>query len=182
MEKNKINEPVGNVQWIHRDDLSANLYNPNLVAPPEMKLLKESIMTDGWLFPIVVFNKDIHIEGLTDNANLDKYTIIDGFHRFTITKDSEIFEKTKGKIPCVVLNPVNPLATTVRLNRAKGTHAVLKMADIVQKEIKEGKPMQQIMEEFGMEKEEVIRLANRVGVHKTKIVNDAKWSKAWTPK
>jgi hypothetical protein len=77
--------PISNVQWIDRSELSPNLYNPNKVAPPEMSLLKQSILQDGWLFPIIVVDKTINIKGLTDNDNLDKYTIIDGFHRFTIS-------------------------------------------------------------------------------------------------
>ncbi len=174
--------PISNVKWVSRDELSPNLYNPNKVAPPEMSLLKQSIMEDGWLFPIIVFDKSINIEGVTDNKNLDKYTIIDGFHRYTISGDKDIYSKTDGKVPVVILNPTNPLATTVRMNRAKGTHAVLKMADIVKYQIENGKPMAEIMKEFGMEKEEVIRLANRNGIHKSEIITDTDWSKSWIPK
>ena len=173
--------PISNVQWIDRTELSPNLYNPNKVAPPEMALLKESILQDGWLFPIIVFDKSIHIEGLTDNQNKNKYTIIDGFHRFTISGDKEVYSRTDGKVPVVVLNPSNPLATTVRMNRAKGTHAVLKMGDIVKHQIEKGKPISEIMKEFGMEKEEVIRLANRMGIHKSEIIIDTDWSNSWIP-
>ena len=84
--------PISNVVWLDRNELSPNLYNPNKVAPPEMALLKQSILQDGWLFPIVVFDKTINIEGLTDNNDLNKYTIIDGFHRFTMSGDKEIFK------------------------------------------------------------------------------------------
>jgi ParB-like chromosome segregation protein Spo0J len=173
--------PISNVQWIDRIELSPNLYNPNKVAPPEMALLKESILQDGWLFPIIVFDKSIHIEGLTDNIKKDKYTIIDGFHRYTISGDKEIFSRTDGKVPVVILNPSNPLATTVRMNRAKGTHAVLKMGDIVKYQIENGKGISEIMKEFGMEKEEVIRLANRMGIHKSEIIIDTDWSNSWIP-
>lgn len=174
--------PISNVQWIDRTELSPNLYNPNKVAPPEMALLKQSIMEDGWLFPIIVFDKSINIEVVTDNKNLNKYTIIDGFHRFTISADKDIYNKTNGKVPVVILNPSNPLATTVRMNRAKGTHAVLKMADIVKHQIDNGKPISEIMQEFGMEKEEIIRLANRNGIQKSQIIIDTDWSNSWIPK
>ena len=173
--------PISNVVWLDRKELSPNLYNPNKVAPPEMALLKQSILQDGWLFPIIVFDKTINIEGLTDNDDLNKYTIIDGFHRFTISGEKEIFQMTDGKVPVVILNPENPLATTVRMNRAKGTHAVLKMGDIVKNQIDNGKPISEIMQEFGMEKEEVIRLANRMGIHKTDIIIDTDWSNSWIP-
>lgn len=85
-------------------------------------------------------------------------------------------------MPVVILNPTNPLATTVRMNRAKGTHAVLKMGDIVKNQIDNGKQLSEIMSEFGMEKEEVVRLANRMGIHKTDIIVDTDWSNSWLPK
>lgn len=174
--------PISNVQWLDRNELSPNLYNPNKVAPPEMALLKQSILQDGWLFPIIVFDKTIHIENLTDNKDLNKYTIIDGFHRYTISGDKDIYKLSDGKVPVVILNPTNPLATTVRMNRAKGTHAVLKMGDIVKNQIDNGKQLSEIMSEFGMEKEEVVRLANRMGIHKTDIIVDTYWSNSWLPK
>lgn len=173
--------PISNVKWLDRTELSPNLYNPNKVAPPEMALLKQSILQDGWLFPIIVFDKSIHIEGLTDNSDKSKYTIIDGFHRYTISGDKEVYKLSNGKVPVVILNPSNPLATTVRMNRAKGTHAVLKMGDIVKHQIDNGKPISDIMKEFGMEKEEVVRLANRMGIHKSEIIIDTDWSNSWIP-
>jgi ParB-like chromosome segregation protein Spo0J len=173
--------PISNVKWLDRTELSPNLYNPNKVAPPEMALLKQSILQDGWLFPIIVFDKSIHIKGLTDNSDKSKYTIIDGFHRFTISGDKEVYKLSNGKVPVVILNPSNPLATTVRMNRAKGTHAVLKMGDIVKYQIDNGKPISDIMKEFGMEKEEVVRLANRMGIHKSEIIIDTDWSNSWIP-
>jgi len=177
-----MKQPIDNVVWLDRNDLSPNLYNPNMVAPPEMDLLKQSILSDGWLFPIIVFDKTINIDGLTDNKNFDKYTIIDGFHRYTLSGTQDFIKLFQGKIPCIVLNPINPIATTVRMNRAKGTHAVLKMGDIVKHEIDNKKSINQIMKEFGMEKEEVIRLANRMGIHKNSIITDTEWSNSWTPK
>lgn len=176
-----FNMPITNVTWIHRDNLSANLYNPNAVAPPEMALLKQSIVEDGWLFPIIVFDASIHIEGLTANPNKDLHTIIDGFHRYTISGHKEVYALTEGFLPCIVLNPTNPLATTVRLNRAKGTHAVLKMAEIVQKELEGGRSIDLIMKDYGMEKEEVVRLANRLGIHLSKQITGAGYSKSWKP-
>ena len=107
--------------------------------------------------------------------------IIDGFHRYTISGQKEIYSMTDGKVPVLILNPINPLATTVRMNRAKGTHAVLKMGDIVKYQIENGKPLSDIMKEFGMEKEEVVRLANRMGIQKSDIIIDTEWSNSWIP-
>lgn len=167
-----INQPVSNIQWLHRDELSPNLYNPNSVAPPEKKLLKVSILEDGWLFPILVLSKE--------NSE-DKFTIIDGFHRWTISADKDIYQLTDGYLPVIVLNPRNRMATTVRMNRAKGTHAVLKMADIITNEVKKGRSLEELMNSYGMEKEEVIRLTNANGIPQTEIVKNNEWSKSWTP-
>lgn len=177
----KENQPINKIVWIKRDELSANLYNPNAVAKPEMRLLKQSILEDGWLFPILVFDKSIHIEGMTNNADHNVYTIVDGFHRFTISKDPEVYKLTDGFVPCIIINPKNPMATTVRMNRAKGNHAVLKMSEIVLNQVERGVPVENIMKEFGMEKEEVMRLSRRGGISLSDRVRNADWSEAWVP-
>lgn len=177
-----VKQPVSKITWLHRDELSPNLYNPNHVFKPEMELLKESILSDGWLFPIVVLDKSIHLTGLTDNEGRNKYTIIDGFHRHKTSGDKDVYTLTDGLVPCIILNPANPMATTVRLNRAKGTHAVLKMAEIIQKQLELGKSMPEMCKEFGMEEEEVIRLANRAGIPKSTVIAQGTFGKAWQPK
>lgn len=174
-------QPISNVQWVHRDELNPNLYNPNKMAPPELKLLSESISRDGWLFPICVLPKTVHIEGLTDNAELQCYTIIDGFHRYMTSGKPEVYQLTNGYVPVVFPLGLDHIATTVRMNRVKGTHTVLGMADIVEILVKQGKTVEYIMAEYGMEAEEVFRLANRKGIPKTELVMGAEWSKAWTP-
>ena len=177
MKTNK--QPINDVKWLHRNELSANLYNPNHVAPPEIKLLKESILNDGWLFPILVLDKKIKLDGLTSTE--DKYTIIDGFHRYTISKDKKIYNLTDGYLPVLILNPKNIISTTVRMNRAKGTHSVIKMSDIIEHEIKAGKSLKYIMNNYGMEKEEVIRLSYSKGIHKSNIIEEDDFSQAWEP-
>lgn len=180
-ENNLSKQPISTVQWIHRDELSPNLYNPNRVAPPEMLLLRESIVRDGWLFPILVLDKSIHIPGLDGNENLDRYTIIDGFHRYTVSGHKDVYALTEGKVPVLVLNPDNPMATTVRMNRAKGTHGVLKMAEIVEAELKAGRKPSDLVTAYGMEPEEVRRLANRRGVYQSEEVVGKDWSFSWKP-
>jgi ParB-like chromosome segregation protein Spo0J len=162
-------QPVNRVQWVHRDNLKPNRYNPNAVAPPEMKLLKISILEDGWTQPIVT---------------LENGEIVDGFHRWTVSGDVEVYRKTGGYVPIVVISPGDKASqqmATVRHNRARGTHAVLKMADIVSGMIAEGMSMNEICERLQMEDEEVIRLANRKGIPKTDIVVNNEWSKSWKP-
>lgn len=161
--------PVSNVQWVHRDMLKPNNYNPNAVAPPELRLLAISIIEDGWTQPIVI--------------NPDN-TIVDGFHRWTVSGKKKVYGLTAGFVPVVILNPENVThqqMSTIRHNRARGTHAVLKMADIVQSMIEQHLSMEEICTRLQMEEEEVIRLANRKGIPKTDIIRNTEFSKAWTP-
>lgn len=147
--------------------LKPNHYNPNYVAPPELKLLKLSILEDGWTQPIV--------------AHSDM-TIVDGFHRWTVSGHKEIFELTEGLVPVVVLAEKSieqRMSATVRHNRARGTHALLKMSDIVVAMLDEGKSNQEIMEHLGMDEEEVLRLANRNGV--TVSVEGLDFGASWIP-
>ena len=166
----KENQPINNVQWIHRDKLKPNNYNPNKVAPPEMKLLKISIIEDGWTQPIV--------------AN-DDLTIVDGFHRWTVSGHKEIFALTDGYVPVVVLKPADSnqrKMATIRHNRARGTHGVLQMSEILADMVKEGLTGEEIMDRLQMEKEEAVRLLNRIGIPKLQVFKDIEFSKAWTPK
>jgi ParB-like chromosome segregation protein Spo0J len=171
MEKRKReDQPINRVQWIHRSELLPNDYNPNAVAPPELKLLKISILEDGWTQPIV--------------ANPDM-TIVDGFHRWTVSGHKEIYELTDGLVPVVIITPRDEASqkmATIRHNRARGTHGVLHMATIVESMIKDGLSVEEIMERVGMENEEVVRLAIRKGIPTTDLVRNADWSKSWTPK
>lgn len=168
-DKHNVGQPIDAVVWIHRDELKPNHYNPNSVAPAELRLLKISILEDGWTQPIV--------------ANADK-TIVDGFHRWSVSGHKDIFKLTGGLVPVVFVKPrdeASQMMATIRHNRARGTHAVLRMADIVESMIKGGLCMEEISERLQMETEEVVRLANRKGIPKTDIVTNKEWSKAWVP-
>lgn len=160
-------QPINRVKWVHRDALTPNGYNPNRVAPPELALLKISIAEDGWTQPIVV-NPD--------------GTIVDGFHRWTVSGDPDIMAMTGGMVPVVQTSPENEAQqqmATIRHNRARGTHGVLDMARIVQGMIEGGMSQQEIMSRLQMEAEEVIRLASRVGIPKSAIIQNDEFSKAW---
>jgi ParB-like chromosome segregation protein Spo0J len=163
-------QPVSRVKWVPRESLKPNGYNPNAVAPPEMKLLKISIIEDGWTQPIVI--------------NPDN-TIVDGFHRWTAAGDAKIRELTDGLVPVVMIQPKDEASqqmATIRHNRARGTHAVLAMADIVESMIQVKMTMEEICYRLQMEREEVVRLAMRKGIPQTEIVTMAEWSNAWVPR
>ena len=164
-----MKQPIDKVKWIDRNKLKPNNYNPNMVAPPELRLLKISILEDGWTQPIV--------------ANADM-TIVDGFHRWTISGDKDIMKVTDGKVPVVIMEPKDSshqMMSTIRHNRARGTHAVLKMSDIVADLKEQGLNQQEIEKRLQMEDEEVVRLTLREGVPLTEKVTKTEWSKSWVP-
>lgn len=145
-------QPISSVAWIHRAKLTLNIYNPNIVPPLELALLKISIKEDGWTQPIVA------------RADLE---IIDGFHRWSVSADPEIYAMTGGLVPVVVLPAVegdkaHQMMSTIRHNRARGSHYVLRMADIVNELVNELRlSPEEIMKRLGMEAEEVKRLYER---------------------
>lgn len=161
-------QPLERLEWVKRDTLKPNLYNPNHVARPELRLLKISILEDGWTQPIVA---------------LDDYTIVDGYHRWTIAADPEIAALTGGMVPVVrlPLDPIHRMMSTIRHNRARGHHAVLKMAEIVQTMIRDGVELNEIQDRLSMEDEEVIRLADRAGMPLRTVKKGGKAGKAWIP-
>jgi ParB-like chromosome segregation protein Spo0J len=145
-------QPLANIEWIHRDELHANHYNPNHVAPVEMRLLKISILEDGWTQPIVA---------------LGSGEIVDGFHRWTTSKDPEVYAMTDGLVPVVRINPSKDQQkmATIRHNRARGSHAVLKMADIVKELIDgDGLSFDEVGQRLQMDDEEVERLYDASGM------------------
>lgn len=164
------NQPLNEVVWRDREELSPNHYNPNRVAPKELNLLKISILEDGWTQPIVI-NPDM--------------TIVDGFHRWTVSADEKVNKLTKGKVPTVMIRPKDASSqqmATIRHNRARGTHAVLEMSNIVSDMVQEGLSGEEIMKRLQMEKEEVVRLLFRSGIPKSDVFKDSDFSKAWQPK
>lgn len=145
-------QPVAGVRWVPRDHLHANDWNPNRQAPPEFKLLKVSLLENGWTQPIVARPRD------------GKLQIVDGYHRWLLTEDREVAALTAGLVPVVVLPEVDEAtarAATVRHNRARGTHGVLPMADIVAALLDLGLEPAEIQKRLGMDAEEVDRLADR---------------------
>ena len=161
--------PLEQLKWVNRDTLTPNSYNPNSVAPPELDLLKTSILEDGWTQPIVI--------------NPDN-TIVDGFHRWTVSGHDEIRELTGGFVPVVILQPKDSehqQMSTIRHNRARGRHGVLEMGSIVADLMKNGLSTEEIMKRLKMEREEVIRLTQTQGVFGHPDL-DKPYSKSWTPK
>lgn len=145
-------QPISEVRWLPRTSLSANSYNPNKQAPPEHRLLKVSILENGWTQPVVARPEAGALE------------IVDGYHRWTVAADPEVAALTDGLVPVVVLPPTDPATArmaTIRHNRARGTHHVLGMAEIVTDLLSYGLTPDEISSRLEMDPEEVERLADR---------------------
>jgi len=149
--------PVYNVLRVPIEKIRANSYNPNAVAPPEMKLLEISIWEDGYTMPAVCYY-------LQDE---DVYEIVDGYHRYTTLKTSKrIFEREKGMLPVVVINKdeSNRMASTIRHNRARGSHSIELMSNIVAELTQSGMSDAWILKHIGMDKDELLRLKQVTGI------------------
>ena len=162
-------EPVDCVRWIPADKVKANEYNPNRVASAEMKLLHTSIKLDGYTQPIVAYK--------LDNG---EYEVVDGFHRNRVGKEyKDINKRIHGYLPIVVLNkPLDErIGSTIRHNRARGTHQIRSMSEIVIDLSKAGWTEEEISKKIGMELDEVIKLKQITGLKEA--FQNHEFSKSW---
>lgn len=162
--------PVYNVQRVHETKIRANAYNPNAVAPPEMKLLELSIWEDGYTMPIVCY----YI------PEEDIYEIVDGYHRYTTLKTSQrIYDREQGYLPIVVINKdiSNRMASTIRHNRARGSHSIELMSNIVSDLVNAGMSDAWILRHIGMDKDELLRLKQITGL--ASLFESEEFSMAW---
>ena len=169
-KKNKDNPcniefPVLNVKMVDIDKVIANDYNPNKVAPPEMRLLKHSIEEDGYTQPIVTYY----------DKEQDIYIVVDGFHRYRCAK--EYFHLKQIPIVTIDKDLENRMASTIRHNRARGTHQIIDMSHIVITLTQNGWTEQEISKHLGMELDEIIRLKQITGLRDS-FANHV-FSKSW---
>lgn len=161
--------PVYNVQRVPVEKIQANTYNPNHVAPPEMKLLYDSIKNDGYTMPIVCYYL----------ADIDKYEIVDGYHRYTtMLTHKDIYEREDGCLPVTVINkPLSDrMASTVRHNRARGSHDINLMVNIVSELHEAGMSDAWILKHLGMDADELLRLKQISGL--AALFKDKEFSEA----
>jgi ParB-like chromosome segregation protein Spo0J len=166
-------QPVDMVKWVDVDEVQANDYNPNSVAGTEMQLLYRSIKNDGYTQPVVTIWDE----------TLEKYVIIDGFHRyFTLKSNADLQEWTHGKLPVVVLKKEmnERMAATVRHNRARGSHSVGGMSNMVFKMLDNGWSDEHICNHLGMDADELLRLKHITGF--SKLFENAEYNRAWVTK
>lgn len=164
--------PVYNVISVPVNKIKPNTYNPNAVAPPEMKLLYESIKADGYTMPIVCYY----------SRENDVYIIVDGFHRYRVILEyKDIYERENGRLPVSVIDkPIDQrMASTIRHNRARGNHNVDLMSNIVKELHELGRSDAWISRHLGMDKDEILRLKQITGL--AALFKDVKFGKAWKP-
>jgi ParB-like chromosome segregation protein Spo0J len=164
-------EPVDFVRWVRADDVTANDYNPNSVAPPEMELLRLSISADGYTQPIVA------------NLEDDSMVVVDGFHRHRVGKEClDVQARVKGYLPVVQIRSErvgreDRMASTIRHNRARGKHSVDAMSAIVVDLKRRNWSDEKIGRELGMDPDEVLRLTQISGLRE--MFADVDFSQAW---
>ena len=141
-------KPLSTLEWVDREIVVPNAYNPNKVSEENLKLLVQSILTNGWTLPIVV---------------RPDYTIIDGFHRWTVSGREPLLSKLGGKVPVVIVDhhsKAEDMYGTITHNRARGTHLLEPMKNIVKTLLDEGKTVKEIGKQLGMRPEEIFRLTD----------------------
>lgn len=168
----EFKSPVYDVMAVPVEKIKANNYNPNAVAPPEMKLLYESIKADGYTMPIVCYYV----------KEEDVYVIVDGFHRYRIMLEhKDIYEREGGMLPVSVIDKSldHRMASTIRHNRARGNHDVELMSNIVKELHELGRSDAWISKHLGMDKDEILRLKQITGL--AALFKDVQFGKAWKP-
>lgn len=153
----KYCSPVYNIKAVPIEKIQANSYNPNHVATPEMELLYQSIKSDGYTMPIVCY----YLE------DVDKYEIVDGFHRYTtMMRHKDIYDRENGMMPVSVIDkPISErMASTIRHNRARGSHDIRLMTNIVTELVESGCSDKWILKNLGMEADELLRLKQFSGL------------------
>jgi ParB-like chromosome segregation protein Spo0J len=168
--KNDYKSPVYAVKAVPIEKIQANSYNPNMFAPPEMRLLYHSIKEDGYTMPIVCYYL----------SNIDRYEIVDGFHRYRVmVKHRDIYERENGLLPVVVIEKdiSNRMVSTIRHNRARGSHNVELMSNIVSELIQAGMSDSWILKNIGMDTDELLRLKQITGL--TALFKDREFSKSF---
>ena len=156
-KKASYRSPVYEIRAVPVEKVVANSYNPNIVAPPEMKLLELSIWEDGYTMPCVCYY----------DAEHDRYELVDGYHRYMVLKTSKrIYARERGLLPVAVIEKdlSNRIASTIRHNRARGTHNLELMSEIVAELTKANMSDRWIMRHIGMDSDELLRLKQITGL------------------
>ena len=168
----KLKSPVYNIMAVPIEKIEPNTYNPNAVAPPEMRLLYDSIKEDGYTMPIVCYH----------DKERDKFVIVDGFHRYRVMLEhKDIYDRENGLLPVSVIDKSmdNRMASTIRHNRARGAHDVDLMSNIIKELHELGRSDAWISKHLGMDKDEILRLKQITGL--AALFKDVEFGMSWEP-
>ena len=169
---NNFKSPVYTILAVPMEKIVPNDYNPNVMAPPEIKLLYDSIREDGYTMPIVCYY----------DRERDLYVIVDGFHRYRVMRDyPDIYEREGGMLPVSVIDkPLSGrMASTIRHNRARGSHDVDLMSNIIRDLHDIGRSDAWISKHLGMDRDEILRLKQITGL--AALFRDVEFGQAWRP-
>ncbi len=161
--------PVDCVLWVKQEAVESNQYNPNVIPPPEMELLKRSVLEDGYTQPVVVWQE--HEDG---------FEVVDGHHRKLTAHVPAISKRVQGRLPITILKRTgiaDRMASTIRHNRARGSHSIDLMQDIVTELVSVGMSDGWIMKHIGMDVDELLRLKQLTGL--AALFKDAEFSRSW---
>ena len=166
-----MKDPIMSIEWVDAATLYPNPWNPNRVASAELRLLEQSILSTGWVQPVLVSR-----DGM----------VIDGFHRWSLSNDrtTQLFKRYKGKLPVarLTIDDREAMLITVRMNRAKGTHVAVLMHELVAALIDDhGMTPNEVAKGLGATRDEVDLLYRR-NVFKIRNLDKYKYSKAWIPR
>ncbi len=165
-----FSSPAYHIISVPIEKIEPNTYNPNAVAPPELALLYDSIKEDGYTMPVVCYY----------DQKRDTYILVDGFHRYRIMLDyPDIYERENGRLPVSVIDkPIDcRMASTIRHNRARGSHDVDLMSNIVKELHELGRSDEWISKHLGMDKDEILRLKQITGL--AALFRDVNFGRAW---
>lgn len=165
--RKKITVPCLQTLLVSRDLVVANTYNPNHVPKGKMQLLKQSIMDNGFCFPIVTIWDD----------DQEKFCIIDGFHRYLMSTEAWLDLET---IPIVVLEHSisQRMVATVQFNKARGVHQVDLDADVIRALIEQGLSEEEISLHLGIDQDTIYRYKQLTGI--AELFKNANYSMPWT--
>ena len=165
-----FSSPAYHIISVPIEKIEPNTYNPNAVAPPELALLYDSIKEDGYTMPVVCYY----------DQKRDTYILVDGFHRYRIMLDyPDIYERENGRLPVSVIDkPIDcRMASTIRHNRARGSHDVDLMSNIIKELHELGRSDEWISLHLGMDKDEILRLKQVTGL--AALFRDVNFGRAW---
>ena len=164
--KRQIAVPCANTLLVRRELVVANTYNPNHVSDDKMELLYQSIVDNGFAFPIVAIWDD----------DQQVFVVVDGFHRYMVSGPRWL---DLAYVPVAVLehDAKQRMVATWQFNKARGSHEVDLDADLIRALIGQGMDEEAICQHLGIDLDTVHRYKQMTGI--AELFLHAEYSMAW---